>query len=167
MRSEQYFWNTNAGPTCFGAVHAPSSGSSKFLMKYVYATSWVWAGQISLYSDWLWAGQSRDRIPVGARFFAHVQIGPGAHPASCTVGTGYFLGVKRPERGADHTPPYSAKVENESSYTATPPLGPWWAVIGWPLPYVMGAEDSESGCWESYVRLSTATFTILNTHDIA
>jgi hypothetical protein len=24
----------------------------------------------------------------------HVQSGPGAHPASCTMGTGSFLGVK-------------------------------------------------------------------------
>jgi hypothetical protein len=29
-----------------------------------------------------------------ARFFAHVQTGPGAHPASCTMGTGPFPGVK-------------------------------------------------------------------------
>jgi hypothetical protein len=50
---------------------------------------------------------------VGARFFAHVQTGPGAHPASCTMGTGYFPGVKRPGRGADHSPPSSAEVENE------------------------------------------------------
>jgi hypothetical protein len=26
----------------------------------------------------------------GARFFAPVQTGPGAHPASCTMGTGSF-----------------------------------------------------------------------------
>ena len=26
----------------------------------------------------------------GARFFALVQTGPGAHPSSCTVGTGSF-----------------------------------------------------------------------------
>jgi hypothetical protein len=30
----------------------------------------------------------------GARFSAPVQSGPGAHPASCTVGTGSFLGIK-------------------------------------------------------------------------
>ena len=30
----------------------------------------------------------------GASFSAPVQIGPGAHPASCTMGTGSFLGVK-------------------------------------------------------------------------
>jgi hypothetical protein len=30
----------------------------------------------------------------GARFFAPVQTGPGAHPASCTMGTGSFPVVK-------------------------------------------------------------------------
>ena len=30
----------------------------------------------------------------GARFFAPVQTGPVAHPTSCTMGTGSFLGVK-------------------------------------------------------------------------
>jgi hypothetical protein len=30
----------------------------------------------------------------GARFSALVQTGPGAHPASCTMGTGSFPGVK-------------------------------------------------------------------------
>jgi hypothetical protein len=49
----------------------------------------------------------------GARFFAHVQTGPGAYPASCTIGTVSFPGVKRPGRGADHSPPCSAEVENE------------------------------------------------------
>jgi hypothetical protein len=56
------------------------------------------------YSDWLRAGRSGDRIPVEARFFAHVQTGPGVHTASCTMGTGFFPGVKRPGRGADHLP---------------------------------------------------------------
>jgi len=31
---------------------------------------------------------------VGARFFAPVQTGPRVHPASCTMGTGSFPGVK-------------------------------------------------------------------------
>jgi len=31
---------------------------------------------------------------VGVRFFAPVQAGPGTHPASCTMGTGSFPGVK-------------------------------------------------------------------------
>ena len=39
------------------------------------------------------AGRPGDRIPVVARFSALVQTGPGAHPASCTIGTGSFPGV--------------------------------------------------------------------------
>jgi len=41
----------------------------------------------------------RDRIPVGAGFSAPVHTGPGTHPASYTMGTESFPGVKRPGRG--------------------------------------------------------------------
>ena len=51
------------------------------------------------------------RIPVKARFSAPVQTGPGAHPASYTKGTVFFLGVKRPGRGVDQIPPSSADVK--------------------------------------------------------
>ena len=62
-----------------------------------------WTGWRSRYSDWLRAGRSGDRIPVGARFSAPVQTGPGAHPAFCTIGTGSFPGVKS-GRGVTLTP---------------------------------------------------------------
>jgi hypothetical protein len=55
----------------------------------------------------------KKKIPGGARFFAHVQTGPGVHPAFCTMGTGSFPWVKRPGLGAEHPPPSSAEVENE------------------------------------------------------
>jgi hypothetical protein len=44
-----------------------------------------------------------------------VQTGYGAHPASCTMGTGGpFPGAKaRPRHDADHSPPSSAEVESE------------------------------------------------------
>jgi hypothetical protein len=57
------------------------------------------------------------------RFFAHVQTGPGVHPASCTMGTGSFPGVNRPGRGADHPPPSSAEVTKGSSYSSIHLLG--------------------------------------------
>jgi hypothetical protein len=45
-----------------------------------------------------------------------VQSGSGAHPDSCTMGTGGpFSGTKvLPGRDADHSPPSSAEVKNES-----------------------------------------------------
>jgi len=50
-----------------------------------------------------------------------VQTGPGAYPASYPMGTGgSFLGVKRPEHEADHSPPSSAEIKSPWSYTSTP-----------------------------------------------
>jgi hypothetical protein len=58
------------------------------------------------------------RFPAEAKDFSSslcVQTGSGAHPASCTMGTGVLSpGAKaRPGRDADHSPPSSAEVENE------------------------------------------------------
>jgi hypothetical protein len=47
----------------------------------------------------------------GARFSAPVQIGPGAYPASYTVGTGSFPGVKRPGCGVDHSPLLAPRLQ--------------------------------------------------------
>ena len=62
---------------------------------------------------------------MGARFSAPVQIGPGAHPASCTKGTGSLPGVKS-SRGVALTPhhflvPWSRKGR-------AIPLLPLWAI---------------------------------------
>jgi hypothetical protein len=87
-------------------------------------------GQRSRYSDLLRAGRSGDRIPVGARFSAPVQTGPGAYPASCAMGTVSFPGVKRPGRGVDHPPPSSAKVKGRVELYLYSPSGPSWPVLG-------------------------------------
>ena len=47
----------------------------------------------------------------------------GTHPASYTVGTGSFQGVKRPGRGVDHTPPSSAEVKERVEPYISSPLG--------------------------------------------
>ena len=68
-------------------------------------------GERSTYSDALRAGRSGDRVPVVVRFSAPVQTGPVAHPASYTMGTRFFSGVKRPERGVDQPPISSAEIK--------------------------------------------------------
>ena len=61
---------------------------------------------------------------MGARISAPVQTGPGGvHPASYTVGTGSFSGVKRPGRGVDHPPNLTQRIKKEYSYTSIPALG--------------------------------------------
>jgi hypothetical protein len=70
-------------------------------------------GWRSRYSDSLRAGRSGDRIPLGARFSASVQSGSDAHPASYTMDTGSFPGVKRPGRGVDHPPHPAPRLKKE------------------------------------------------------
>ena len=61
----------------------------------------------------------------GARFSAPVQTGSGAHPASCTMGTGSFPGVKS-GRGVTLTPhPLLCRGQEKSKAI---PLLSLWAV---------------------------------------
>ena len=48
-----------------------------------------------------------------ARFYAPVQTGPGPHPASYTMGTGSFPGVKPPGRGVDYLPHLALRLKKE------------------------------------------------------
>jgi len=50
---------------------------------------------------------------VGDEDFRTVQTGPKAHSASYTMGTGYFSGVKRPGRGADHASHVAPRLKKE------------------------------------------------------
>ena len=49
----------------------------------------------------------------GARFFTPVQTGIGAHPASYTMGTGSFPGVKQPGRGVGHPPRVEQRLKKK------------------------------------------------------
>ena len=66
----------------------------------------------------------------GARFSAPIQTGSEAHPASYTVGTGSFQGVKRPARGVHHPPVSSAEVKERVELYLCSPSGPSWPVLG-------------------------------------
>jgi hypothetical protein len=64
----------------------------------------------------------------GVRFFAPVQTDPGAHPATYTMGTRSFPGVKRPER-VDDRPPSSSHEFRVGLYICFP-ARPSWPVLG-------------------------------------
>ena len=76
------FWSLNRpGPS---GPHRPVIG----IALTFHLLPMLLCGQGSMYSDSLRGGRSGDRIPIGARFSAPVQTGPGAHTASYTMVTG-------------------------------------------------------------------------------
>ena len=71
------------------------------------------------------------------RDFPPVQIGPGAHPASCTMGTGSFLGVK---------------CGRDVLLTTHPLLVPWsWKSIAIPLPTIWATIGPVMGTFYQHV----------------
>jgi hypothetical protein len=64
-----------------------------------------------------------------ARFSAPVQNGHGVHPASYTMGTGSFPGIKRPGRDVDHPPPSKTEVEGRVEPYLYSPSGLSWPVL--------------------------------------
>ena len=56
-----------------------------------------------------------------------------AHPASCTMGTGSFPGVKRPGHGVNHPPLSSPEVKERVELYVYSLSVPSWQVIWWNL----------------------------------
>ena len=94
---------------------------------------------------------------MGARFSAPVQTSPETHPASCTRGTGSFMGVKRLGCGVDHPRLSSAKVKGRVQLYFYSPSGPSWPVQGWnvPLPLPLCCPWHEIGVWEGMLWINT------------
>jgi hypothetical protein len=66
--------------------------------------AYLWNNNVSFAIGNLGKSNTSSRIPVGrSRFFALNQTGSGTHPASCTMDTGSFPGVKS-GRGVTLTP---------------------------------------------------------------
>ena len=98
-------------------THLPGQTSTDF---YSMRNLWLWTTKIHCHYQ-----EPFYTIPVGARFSAPVQTGPGAQPASCTMGTGSFPGVKS-GRGVTLTPhPFLVPWSRKGRDT---PLLPLWAV---------------------------------------
>jgi hypothetical protein len=77
----------------------------------------------------------------GARFSTPVQTDPGVHPASYTMGTGSFPGVKQPGCGIDHPPPSTAEVKERVRRYLYSHTGSLWPVLGWTLPLLVLLTD--------------------------
>ena len=94
----------------------------------------------------------------GARFSAPVQTGPGAHPASCTMGTGSFPRLKS-GRGVTLTPhpllvPWSWKGR-------AIPLLPLWALQGCTLLLTYTVEElAEALRYKPHGRLCNWNFSM-------
>jgi len=74
-------------------------------------------------------------ISLMKRLSALIQTGPGAHPASCIIGTRLFPGVKWPGYGVNHPPLSSTKAKEGISYTSIRPL--CLHGTGWTLPFYL------------------------------
>jgi hypothetical protein len=93
-----------------------------FSLPLVYSFLECGAQRLSRYSDSIQAERFGVRTPVGTRFSATVQAGPGTHPVSCIMGTGSLTGVKRTVRDVDHPPLTAPRLKKEYSNTFTPLL---------------------------------------------
>jgi hypothetical protein len=78
-------------------------------------TSNLWIYFMYFVVQWARAGRPADRGSISGRGERIFRLTSGAHPASCTMGTGGpFPGAKaRMGPNADHSPPSSAEVEND------------------------------------------------------
>jgi hypothetical protein len=99
------------------------------LINTFYVTYWVgWDSAVGIATRYGMNGPGIESR-WEARFSTPVQTGSGAHPASCTMGTRYLPGVKRPGGGVDHPPSFSAEVKEKVGLYIYSPFGPSWPVL--------------------------------------
>jgi hypothetical protein len=102
-----------------------NTGLNNKMIKYVYVLKAIFNFGLHVRSSGsIVSDYGLDDRAIGVRSLAEakdfsfsvcVQTGSGAHPASCTMGTGgpFPGGKARPGRDADHSPLSSAEVVNE------------------------------------------------------
>ena len=90
-------------------THFKFSYSMLYIMNNAYVINCGPGSSVGITTDYGLDGPGSNR--GGDEIFPPVQTGPGAHPASCIMGSRSFPGGKvRPGRAADHSPSSSAAV---------------------------------------------------------
>jgi hypothetical protein len=103
------------------------------------------AGIAQLVKQLVMGWKVRGSIPVVVRFSVLVQTVPVVLPASYTMGTGTFPGVKSPRRGVDRPPPFSAEVkEGVELYS---PSMTWWLAYVSLIVFSVGWWLDSCSCW--------------------
>jgi hypothetical protein len=77
----------------------------------------------------------------GGEILRPIQTGPGAHPASYTMGTGSFPGSKAAGAWRWLPTPSSPEVKERVQLYLYSPSGPPWPDVGWPLLLFMYARE--------------------------
>ena len=122
--------NVNILPKKNYLTKLPTEG---FVQK-IRTSGWKYSKQAGLFQrqELLWVGiaQSvqrlatswtvKDRIPVEASFPTCVRTGSGDHPASYTIVTGSFSGLKRLGSGVEHPSTSKAEVKERVVYIYSP-----------------------------------------------
>jgi hypothetical protein len=98
----------------------------------------------------------RGSNPGGGEIFRTRPDRPWGPPSLLYNGYWVFPGGKTVGAWCWPPTPPSAEVENEWSYTSTPPLGTWWPVIGWPLPFTFTMRWLDKPHWNPAVTLRFA-----------
>ena len=96
-----------------------------------------------------------------ARFSAPVQTVSETSPASYTMGTGSFPGVKRPGRSVDHTSPSSAEVNERVELCLYSASGPTWPFLGLTLPFTDGRDGIDGLRAKHLVRNERLAVTVI------
>ena len=132
---------------CFYRRDAQTSGMShhhgqeymqKTRAKYHYLPSCGPGSSVGIASDYGPDGP-RNESRWGGEIFCPFQIGPGAHAASCTMGTGSFPGVKCGRAVLLTTHPFQYRGLGRVELYLYPPLGLNRACKEVTLPFIYGA----------------------------
>jgi hypothetical protein len=114
-----HWFNWHTGRKRFNECHIKET----LLMKMSKTVSLTWSTQPKLYWVLFWWIMTSDLLNYCSsdNLYISFTLGPTQPPIQWLPGA-LSLGVKRPGREADHSPPTNAEIKNAWSYTSTLPV---------------------------------------------